>query len=89
MSKTLLQQVSGKRRKNRSPIETLTDREFEILQLLGEGKSGKEIAAQLVLSDKTVAVHNANIRRKLNLKTTAQVIRFAVQSEHLTPPGGG
>ena len=64
-----------------SPMQILTDREFEIFQLFGEGRTGKEIARQLQLSDKTVAVHSANIRQKLRLKTTAQLIRLAVQSE--------
>lgn len=80
-SERLLQRFSGKLQPNRSPMELLTDREFEIFQLIGEGKPPKEIARQLHLSAKTVAVHNANIRQKFNLKTTAQLIRFAVQSE--------
>ena len=87
MSATLLQRFSGGPPKTRSPIERLTDREFEILQLFGEGKSGKEIARQLHLSDKTVAVHSANIRLKIKLKSTAQLIRFAVQNDNLTPAG--
>ncbi len=81
LSKTLLQRFSGGPQTPRSPMESLSDREFEILQLLGEGKAGKEIARQLNLSEKTVAVHNGNIRKKLNLKSTAQLIRLAVQSE--------
>lgn len=80
-SERLLQRFSGQSQPNRSPMELLTDREFEIFQLIGQGKSPKEIARQLHLSAKTVAVHNANIRQKLDLKTTAQLIRFAVQSE--------
>ena len=80
-SEKLLQRFSGKPQANRSPMELLTDREFEIFQLIGQGQTPKEIARQLHLSAKTVAVHNANIRQKLNLKTTAQLIRFAVQSE--------
>ena len=61
--------------------EILTDREFEVLELIGQGKSSKEIARQLHISGKTVAVHSANVRKELNLKSTAQLIRFAVQSE--------
>jgi DNA-binding NarL/FixJ family response regulator len=80
-SERLLQRFTGKLQPNRSPMEILTDREFEIFQLIGQGKTPQEIAPQLHLSAKTVAVHYANIRQKLNLKTTAQLIRFAVQSE--------
>jgi DNA-binding NarL/FixJ family response regulator len=87
-SENLLRRFSGKPQSNRSPMEILTDREFEIFQLIGEGGSPKEIARQLHLSAKTVAVHNANIRQKLDLKSTAHLIRFAVQSEGLKPVAG-
>lgn len=83
VSENLLRRFSGKPPGKRSPMEILTDREFEIFQLLGNGYTPKEIASQLHLSPKTVAVHNANIRRKLNLKNTAQLIRLTVQSEGL------
>lgn len=78
-SENVLRRLSGQPQANRSPMELLTDREFEIFQLAGEGESAKEIARQLHLSAKTVAVHNANIRKKLQLTTTGQMIRFAVQ----------
>jgi DNA-binding NarL/FixJ family response regulator len=90
MSDTLLRRLSSKSRPNHSPIEVLTDREFEIFRLIGEGKSPKDIADQLHISVKTEAVHNANIRKKLNLPSTAHLIRFAVHSaEGKTPPGPG
>ena len=79
VSETLLRRFSWQPQGDRSPTKLLTDREFEIMQLFGEGKAPKEIASQLHLSAKTVSVHAANIRHKLNLKTTAQLIRFAVQ----------
>ena len=82
MSESLLQRFSGKPQANRSPMEILTDREFEIFQAIGAGQSPKDIAHQLHLSVKTIAVHNANIREKLKLKSTAHMIRFAVQWEH-------
>jgi len=81
MSENVLRHFSGVSQSNESPMQILTDREFEIFQLLGAGKSPKEIAGQLHVSGKTVAVHSGNIRHKLNLKTNAQLIRFAVQSE--------
>ena len=81
VSEKLLRRFSGQPAKSQSPMEILTDREFEILQAIGEGKSPKEIAQQLHISGKTVAVHSANVRQKLNLRSTAQLIRFAVQSE--------
>jgi DNA-binding NarL/FixJ family response regulator len=86
VSEHLLRRFSGQTSKVQSPMEILTDREFEILGLIGEGKSPKEIARQLHISGKTVAVHSANIRQKLNLKSTARLIRFAIQSEALKSP---
>ena len=60
-------------------MENLTDREFEVLQLLGAGKGTREIAEQIHLSPKTVEAHRANIKRKLALKTGAELIRYAVR----------
>lgn len=62
-----------------SPIAKLTDREFQVLTLLGEGKSTQEIAAQLRISDKTVGVHRTRLRDKLELESAAAVTRFAVR----------
>jgi DNA-binding NarL/FixJ family response regulator len=81
VSESLLRRFSWQPLGGLSPTKLLTDREFEIMQLIGQGKAPKEIARQLHLSAKTIAVHAANIRQKLNLKTTAQLIRFAVQWE--------
>ncbi len=81
VSEIVLRRFSGHPQQNRSPMEILTDREFEIFQLLGKGAAPKEISQQLHLSAKTIAVHGANIRKKLNLQNSAQLIRFAVQWE--------
>ena len=83
VSESLLRRFSSQTQQKVSPTEVLTDREFEIMHLLGEGKTSREIALRLHLSVKTVAVHASKIRQKLKLKTTAQVIRFAVQWESL------
>lgn len=63
----------------RSPSERLTEREFEVFQLLGQGRSTREIAAKLNLSSKTVEVHRANARNKLNLKTGTELVAAAVR----------
>ena len=81
MAKTLLHQLSGRTYRSRPTLEILTDREFEIFQLFGDGKSVKEIARQIHVSEKTVSVHSLNIRQKLKLKNTSQLIRLAVQSQ--------
>jgi DNA-binding NarL/FixJ family response regulator len=59
--------------------ESLSDREFQVLQLLGQGKSVKEIGAALELSPKTISTYRERILEKLSLKTTADLIRYAVQ----------
>ena len=62
-----------------SPLEKLSDREFEIFRLFGEGKTAKEIAAQLNLSPKTVSVHRDHIKEKMGFATSAEMIRQAVR----------
>jgi DNA-binding NarL/FixJ family response regulator len=61
-----------------SPVRKLSDREFEVLQLLGHGKTTREIAAQLNLSPKTVDVHRSRIKEKLGIKTAPALVRYAV-----------
>lgn len=63
----------------RSPVDALTDRELEILHLIGNGREVRAIADSLHLSTKTVEAHRAHIKEKLNLKNSREVIRFATQ----------
>jgi len=62
-----------------SPVEKLTDREFEVFQFIGQGKGTREIAEKLHLSVKTVEVHRVNIKSKLKLKSATELIHFAVR----------
>jgi two-component system response regulator NreC len=57
----------------------LTDREKEVLQLLAEGRSNKEVATVLDLSLSTVETHRANLMQKLNLHNTAEIVLYAVR----------
>jgi two-component system response regulator NreC len=59
----------------------ITDREREIVQLLAEGKSSKEIAAILGISVRTVETHRAAIMKKLGLKSFSELIRYAVRNK--------
>jgi len=80
MSARILEIFSGRREDAEcSPVGKLTDREFEVFQLIGQGKSTKEIATGLHLSAKTVEVHRINIKQKLNLKSAPELIRYAVR----------
>ena len=80
MSAKIVNNLSGgKPRNSNSPIEKLTDREFEVFQMIGNGKSTREIAKQLHLSSKTVDVHRAHIKEKLELKDATALVRHAVR----------
>ncbi len=80
MSARLLDAVTGRRpRGSTSPIEKLSDREFEVFQMLGQGKSTKEVARELNLSSKTVDVHRSRIKGKLNIKDAPGLIHHAVR----------
>jgi RNA polymerase sigma factor (sigma-70 family) len=61
--------------------DLLTDREKEVLQLLAEGKSNKEVAALLNLSVYTVETHRAHLMQKLNLHNTAEIVLYAVRKK--------
>ncbi|MBX9603983.1 MAG: response regulator transcription factor [Bryobacteraceae bacterium] len=64
--------------------ELLTDREKEVLQLLAEGRSNKEVAALLNLSPYTVETHRTRIMQKLNLHSTADIVLYAVRKKIIT-----
>jgi DNA-binding NarL/FixJ family response regulator len=59
----------------------LTPRELEIVQLLAEGKSSKEVAESLTISIKTADTHRANIMRKLDLHSVTELVRYAVRNQ--------
>lgn len=73
----LLEQAGGSRNASH-PLGVLSDREFEVFRLFGAGQTNAEVAANLGLSAKTVETHSLNIRRKLGLRTPAELIRHAV-----------
>jgi DNA-binding NarL/FixJ family response regulator len=87
---TLLDAVGGRRpRGSQSPIRKLSDREFEVFQCIGQGKSTTEIAKQLHLSPKTVATHREHIKDKLQLMDSTSLIRYAVRWVETRASGGG
>ena len=61
------------------PHHGLSDREFEIMRLLASGKRASEIAERLHLSVKTVSTYRARVLQKLNLRTTAEIMRYAIK----------
>jgi two-component system invasion response regulator UvrY len=63
------------------PHESLSDREFQILCLLGAGKAVKEISGELLISAPTVSTYRARILEKMGMKTTAQLVHYAVKNK--------
>ena len=72
--------IRSYREKGIFPCETLTNREIEVLKLVAEGLTSKEIAELLSISIRTVEHHRANLLKKLNLKNTADLIKHAIQN---------
>lgn len=78
MTGKLLETFSGRKTMD-SPLEGLSDRELEVFQLIGQGKTMKEIGDELHLSPKTVEVHRARIREKLKIASAAELISYAAR----------
>lgn len=64
-----------------SPLQLLSDRELEVFRLIGQGLKKSEIAQQLKRSVNTVEAHRASIKRKLNLKSAAELARLAFRTQ--------
>ena len=79
MTQRLVSQALGKRSETQDPVELLTDRELEIFRLIGSGVTTGAIAEQLFLSTHTIDTHRENIKRKLGVKTGAELARRAIQ----------
>jgi DNA-binding NarL/FixJ family response regulator len=81
MSGLLLQRMVGNRKSAGTlPMDRLTDREMEIFRMIGAGMAVKEIAEKLFLSVKTIEAHREHIKEKLGLKTSAELLRFAIRN---------
>ncbi len=80
MAAQLFDVLGGRPRSSKTAaLGRLSDREFEVFQCLGQGKTNRQVAEQLCISPKTVEAHRLNLCRKLDLKTPGQLIRYAVQ----------
>jgi DNA-binding NarL/FixJ family response regulator len=74
--------IIGVKERGRLPIDTLSDRELAVLELIGRGQGTREISEELNLSIKTVESYRDHIKRKLNLRGSTQLVRYAVQWVH-------
>lgn len=76
-----IQQLSG----SQSPVDVLSEREFEVFMSLAKGKTTNEIAENLFLSPRTVGTHLYNIKQKLNAQNSAEIALIAMRSGLLEP----
>jgi DNA-binding NarL/FixJ family response regulator len=80
MSTLILEIFSGNRARNSgSTVAHLSDREFEVFQLIARGVDTRQMARQLRVSVKTVEAHRVHIKEKLGLKTATDLVRYAVR----------
>jgi DNA-binding NarL/FixJ family response regulator len=81
MAGAMLEMVSGQRQKSSANhgLDRLTDRELEVMQLIGQGKATRHIAEQLNVSVRTVDAHRAHIKDKLQLPDGNALVRYAVR----------
>jgi DNA-binding NarL/FixJ family response regulator len=80
MTQFLLRQLTGRvTNDSQASVDRLTARELEVFMLIGKCLSASKIAEQLHLSVKTIETHRAKIKRKLNLPTSGELTRYAVQ----------
>jgi DNA-binding NarL/FixJ family response regulator len=79
LSARILDNLSGNARRPAGVLSVLSDREFEVFQLVGEGLTTREIGSRLHISGKTVETHRLHIREKLGLKTLPELTKYAVR----------
>jgi DNA-binding NarL/FixJ family response regulator len=80
MSAKILEIFSGRQSAGgRSPVENLTDREFQVFKCIGRGQGTKEMAEELHVSPKTIEVHRTNLKVKLKIRSISELIRYAVR----------
>jgi two-component system, NarL family, invasion response regulator UvrY len=85
VSATLAERLAGlvDDGQTRVPHERLSDREFEVLRALGSGMTGKEVAAQLNLSPKTISTYRTRLLEKMGLKSRADLVRYVMEHDLL------
>jgi DNA-binding NarL/FixJ family response regulator len=82
----LLEKLSNPKGDTNVPAtDRLTDREMEVFRLIGQGYGTKQIAQELSLSMKTIIFHRTNIRTKLNMNSTFELVQFAIHHDDKSP----
>ena len=83
LARSILDRIYGNVNTNH-PLEDLTEREGQVLHLISDGLTTKEVASQIGLSVKTIDVHRRNILQKLGARNTAQLVKIAIQNQLLS-----
>ena len=78
ISETVAEHLARETHDASTPLQTLSDREYQVLTLIGQGNTVTEIAGKLSLSVKTVSTYRTRLLEKLSLRNTAELIRYAV-----------
>jgi DNA-binding NarL/FixJ family response regulator len=79
MQARMLLQFAGNSQKETSPIDILSDREFEVFRMIGDGLETREIAKRLTLSVKTIETYKSHLKTKLDLHSSTELIQRAVE----------
>jgi len=86
-ARMLQQQIRGQSNVHESPVKSLSDRELEVFQLIGQWKKTREIAEELHLSVKTIEYYREQIKRKLGLESAAELTQHATAWVQRETPG--
>ncbi len=81
------EEIVACRDKKNVPADSLTPRERQILKLVAEGKTSRDIAELLSISTRTVEHHRANLLKKININNTAELIKYAIRKGYILPNG--
>jgi DNA-binding NarL/FixJ family response regulator len=86
VAKRMLLRIVAGEEEGESPVSSLSGRELEVFQLIGQGYGTREIAGMLHLSIKTIESYRANLKQKLNLKSASELVQYAVKwTQHNLP----
>lgn len=85
VSKTVIEQYKNRLAQKPDSLGRLTPRQREVLQLIAEGNTSKEIASRLNLSVKTIDMHRTMLMKELNIRDIAGLVRFAIRTGLITP----
>ncbi len=85
VAKEIVEQLRSPKSESDNPFSLLTSREREVLHLIADGLSAKEVAVELSISTKTVEAHRTSLMRKLNVRKATELVRYALRHGLIEP----